>query len=149
MAQSAALQVIGLPKVLKKLDEQISTKFEEEHVLGDLSRSGAATLRGMLSPNFPRTSASVATDIQPTKASINANRYPYVFHERGSQYPVAQQLQPGSTGVRQHRRRTGIRNSMLRVPPRRYLARTKRQTVQKLPAALERAKAAREKAWAA
>lgn len=149
MAQTAALQVIGLPRVLKKLDEQISTKFEEKHVLGELGQQGAGELRSLLQPTFPKTSASVATTLSPERATINANRYPYVFFERGSQYPVARQLGPASSGTRRHRRRTGISNAALRIQPRRFLSRTRRGLIRKLPAAIERARQAREKAWAA
>lgn len=140
MAQTAALQVVGLNKILKKLDHKTLTAPAQKVVFRDLAVEGSVFLTGKLSPRFPRTAASVNVSASEDSASIKANRHPYVFFERGSQYPV--------TGPRRHRRRVGVKTGQLRIKPRRFLSATRSQIREVTPKALDKAAQSIEKVWA-
>lgn len=148
MAQTALFQTEDIGKIIRKLDPEAMLKPVQEHALDDLSAEGAGFLRGKLSSRYPVTSASVGVKASKYARSIEANRHPYVFAERGSQYPVARQLQPGAPLSRSHRRRRGVSNSALRQKPLRYLSQTRREIRRKTPAALDKAAKGIEKAWA-
>lgn len=141
MAQSASLQTQGLEKLLKKLDAPTMTKPVQKHVFISLTRDGADTLRGLLAPNFPQTAGSVRALFTDDSGTIRAQRHPYVFFERGSQYPTG--------GIRSHRVRRGVKNSALRIAPRRFLSKTRAVVRKGLPKALDLAAKDIEKGWAA
>lgn len=143
MAQSSAVQTQGLAKLLKKLDGETLTKPAEKRMVQGLAQSGAGHFRALLRPRYPATAGSVAVNVKPESASINANRFPYVFSERGSVYPRAAGV------VREHRRRANVKRSGLRQPATRFMAKTRGQIRKDLPAARDKAIKEIEKEWAA
>lgn len=161
MAQSASLQTQGLEKMLKKLNPETLAKPIQRRVIQEVADAGADKLKEQLSPRFPVTAGTVKALYQTNafvafarghsrySAVIRAARFPYVFFERGSQYPVARQLGPASTGVRKHRVRRGISNSALRIKPRRFLSKTRAYIRRELAGAVEKATREIEKDWAA
>jgi hypothetical protein len=143
MAQTAALQTQGLAKLLKKLDAKTLTAPAEKIVVADLAQSGASYLKTTLAPRFPNTSGTVHVNLAPGKASIQAQRHPYVFFERGSVYPRA------AGEPRAHRRRANVKQGELRIKALRFLSKTRGQIRKNLPAAITKAASEIEKVWAA
>lgn len=141
MAQSASLQMVGMDKLLKKLDKPTLTGPAQKIVFNETADKGATFLKAKLSPRFPVTAGTVHVDAKPESASIRAARHPYVFFERGSQYPTG--------GTRSHRIRRGVKTSGLRIKPLRFLSKTRGEIKKNLPAALDKAAQSVEKVWAA
>jgi hypothetical protein len=145
MAQSASLQTQGLEKLLKKLDAKAMTAPAEKIVIADLAQSGASYLRTSLASRFPVTAGTVRVNLQPARATIQAQRHPYVFFERGSVYPRDAQGQKD----RLHRRRANVKQGALRIKALRFLAKTRADVRKNLPGALDKAAKQIEKDWAA
>lgn len=140
MAQSASLQTVGVDKLLKKLDKPTLLGPAQKIVFAETAGKGASFLHAKLGPRFPVTAGTVKTELKPESASIRAARHPYVFFERGSQYPTG--------GTRTHRIRRGVKTSGLRIKPRRFLSKTRSEIKKNLPAALDKAAQSVEKVWA-
>lgn len=154
MPQTSVLQIQNLEKTVNKMDAEKMAQPVERFVMRDVSDQGAESLGQLLAANFPVTQSSVHTQVtlsakQNVVAAIRAQRHPYVFFERGSQYPVARQLAPGGGGIRRHRTRRGILNSALRIQPRRYLSKTRAFIRRILPGAIDKAASQIEEDWAA
>lgn len=147
--QSAALQVQGLAKLLKKLDAPALKGETERVVLRELAIEGSVFLSRKLARQFPKTSASVGVRVRPQEVAITATMFPYIFFERGSQYPTTGKYAAAGSTKRSHRTRANLKRSALRIKPRRFLAATRGNVRKNLPAALDKAAKGIEKAWAA
>jgi len=134
------VSVVGLNKILEKLDAKKLTGPSEAQLFHDAATEGRDFLAGKLSERFPATSNHVIAESTPAQGKISAPRYPYVFFERGSQYPRAGRL---------HRRRTGVKNSALRIRPRRFLSQTRSKIRRDLTKHIIRMKAEIERVWSA
>lgn len=149
MANSASFQVQGLEKLLKKMEAPAMTQPVQKYVFIDLTRSGATLLTNLLNPRFPKTAGSVRANWTEDSGKITAQRHPYVFFERGSQYPTTGRYAASGATPRSHRIRRGIKNSALRIRPRRFLGKVRSQVRRDLRGALDKAGKAIEQGWAA
>lgn len=140
---SGTVTVVGLDKLIKKLNAETLIKPAQSQLFAEEAKEGRDFLAGRLAGHFPNTAGHVIATSDPAFGKIAAPRYPYVFSERGSQYPAA----TGTT--RSHRRRTGVPNSALRIAPRRFLSATRAKIRRDLKAKLQKMKESIEKAWAA
>ncbi len=149
MANSASFQVVGLDKLRKKLDAGVITPAVGRIVFTDLGDLGSATLRGYLSTQFTNTASSVRLTRTDVNARITAERFPYVFFERGSQYPTTGPYAASGATPRSHRTRRGVKASALRIKARRFLSKTRSTIRRATPGVLAKAAQQIEKDWAA
>lgn len=142
MGLSAVVLAVGLPKLYQKLNVNYLTTPAQTELLQELTDEGKTFLAEKLADKFPITSDSVMATSTSALGKITANRFPYVFFERGSQYPVA------APAIRSHRTRRGVKNSALRIKPRRYLSQTRSLIRRSLPALLDKMRQRIEQRWA-
>jgi hypothetical protein len=142
MGLSAVVQTVGLPKLYAKLNVDYLTTPAQTELLQELTEESSTFLAQQLADKFPVTSSSVMATATSALGKITANRFPYVFFERGSQYPVA------APAIRSHRTRRGVKNNALRIRPRRYLSQTRSLIRRSLPGLLDKMRQRIEQRWA-
>lgn len=124
------ITTVGLPRLIKKLGADLTT----EELASALSQTGKDA-RAFLGPLLPRrtglSAGKLSLQTAPAFAKISVPSRPYIFLEAGSQYPLAS---------RKHVRRVGVKASLLRVRPRRFMSKTRSRIRLNLPSIVEKMK---------
>lgn len=140
---SATVKVVGLDKLLKKLDVTLVEKDLE-----DVLKDGTKETKDSLNPTLPRrtgmSASKIDMEVKKTSGAVKIPRYPFIFLEGGSQYN-------DSGGTRVHRRKTSKqwKAGRYRILPRRFLARERRKVPPRLKVLVAEKGKRIERRWAA
>lgn len=146
MASTLTAKVVGLDKLAKKLAVEISGKDEQQ-----LVKTAGEQTKTSYGPTLPRATGASASklslSVTETSAKVSVPRHPFVFLEKGSQYPHVL----NSRGNRSHRAKKAAqwKTGTYRIKARRFQSKERSKVRKRLIALLTKLKADKEKRWAA
>lgn len=140
---SATVKVVGVEKLLKKLDMQTIVEPERKQLLA----TAASQTKSSLGPTLPRRSGASASQLtarlrNSESWSVDVPRVPFIFLEAGSQYHEG-------AGPRKHVRKTAAqrRAGRYRIKPMRFMSRERARVRKRLAELILRMKQDIEKQW--